>query len=201
VVNGVIRVPTKINYNPYDLVKLIINGKPIDGRPIAFDSNIINQKTMKNSFGAFVKPIKAVTVCPDCGQGMTVDLRLPDPPFLPVSHSCPQCCPAPPPLIDPFVNPLQTGRVPIAELDPLLHNPDKPLKEQPSPVAERFVIPEKALPSPGLSPEPAAGSCEGELVPATATAKTQTGRVVPLPPVEEIAEEVDFDDSSMVDDE
>lgn len=136
-----------MNYNPYDLLQLKINGKPMHGRPFEFDSAVANQKTMKNAFGRLVKPTKLATVCPDCGQGLEINVKLDEPPFRVINYSCHHCHPAPKPLVDPFVNPLQSGRIPVADLDPLLHNPDKPLdKGSVGSVADRFEVPVAALP-------------------------------------------------------
>lgn len=108
-----------MNYNPYDLVPLLINGKPLSGRPLEFDSVVVDQKEMKNSFGSYVKPTRLSTVCPDCGAGLVVDVVLPEPPFKEVSITC-EYCHAPPPPVDPFENPLDTGRVDMRDLDPLV---------------------------------------------------------------------------------
>jgi hypothetical protein len=196
------------DYNPYALVQLLVNGKPIDGRPIAFDSDVVNQKTMKNAFGNFVKPSKVMSVCPDCGQGIEISLHLPDPPFQPYACACPYCRPTPPPVVDPFVNPIQSGRVHLAELDPLLHNPDKPLEE--GSVSDRFCLPQDLSPEPVLTP--------GSESVASAPLKTQKpapvkeeapvrqrepepDREIPLEAADGITEEVDFDDREMIDDE
>ncbi len=148
-----------MNYNPYDLVPLLINGKPMQGRPFEMDSDVVNQKKMTNGFGALVKPSKVMTMCPDCSQGLEVDVRLGEPPFEAVVHTCPYCKPAPPPMVDPFVNPVKTGRVPAASLDPILHSPDKPLSSVGAgeSVADRFNIPEEVVvASPVPSETPAA---------------------------------------------
>lgn len=145
-----------MNYNPFDLVPLTINGKPITGRPFQFDSDVVNQKTMTNAFGALVKPSKVMTMCPDCGQGFELDVKLGDPPFQPYAVACPICKPAPPPLQDPFVNPIKTGRIQAFELDPILHDPKQPLVEKAGTVADRFALPEEspvvASPVPSVAP-------------------------------------------------
>jgi hypothetical protein len=141
------------NYNPYGLVPLLINGKAIDGRPYEFDSDVVNQKTMKNAFGEFVKPSKVVSVCPDCSQGLQIDVQLGEPPFTPVHYTCRFCRPAPLPLPDPFVNPTVSGRVPAFELDPMLRDPVKPLEIPDTVVSERFQMPQEALPLPSSEPQ------------------------------------------------
>ena len=114
-------------YNPYDLIDLLINGKKIHGRPIAFDSDITNHKTMENAFGNYVKPTKLSSCCPDCGQGLEFEVVLNDPPFDVVILTCYHCKPQAPSSPDPFMNPLDDGRIPIHDLDPLLHDPNAAL--------------------------------------------------------------------------
>lgn len=188
-------------YNPYDLIQMVVNGKATYGRPVEYDSQIKNQKTMKNAFGYFVKPIKVVTSCPDCGQGLSINVRLSDPPFMPVKYSCSICNPPPEAPVDPFVNPLETGRVALTELDPLLHNPDKPLQQIEGSVVERFEIPAEAPPVVQETLENILSS--DDLTQPEAPKKTQSGgsRIFPLEPAEGLSEEADFDDSSMVDDD
>jgi len=61
-------------YNPYDLVKIKINGKETYGRPVAFDSDPINIHTLKNKDGELIKPILLTSACPDCGQGLEINI-------------------------------------------------------------------------------------------------------------------------------
>jgi hypothetical protein len=146
-----------VNYSPYDLVPLTINGKSITGRPFQFDSDVVNQMTMTNAFGVVVKPSRVITTCPDCGQGFELDVKLGDPPFQAVVVACPVCKPAPPPVQDPFLNPIKTGRIQAFELDPILHDPKQPLAEKVGTVADRFAMPESpVLPSPVPSVAPTA---------------------------------------------
>ncbi len=140
-----------MNYNPYDLVQLVINGKQLTGRPFEFDSEVVNQKTMTNAFGAVVKPSKVMTMCPDCGQGFELAVKLGDPPFVAVELSCPICKPTPPPIQDPFINPVKTGRIQAFELDPLLQDPKKPLSQEVGSVSDRFTIPEESAVVPPLA--------------------------------------------------
>lgn len=117
------------NYNPYSLLSLIIDGQSIYGRPFEFDSEIADQRSMKNAFGQFVKPTKISTLCPKCGQGLFISITLPDPPFAPIHCLCGVCSPPLPQLSDPFVNPLNSGRVPEFSLDPLLYDPEQALSQ------------------------------------------------------------------------
>lgn len=119
-----------MEYNPYDLVTLRIGGQEIHGRPYEFDSQATNQQTMQNEFGGFVKPTHISTVCPECGQGIMVEnIKLPDPPFPVIDWVCPNCNPGVEPPVDPFMNPLDAGRVADYQLDPLLHNPDEQIMD------------------------------------------------------------------------
>ncbi len=163
------------------------------GRPFEFDSNVVDQKNMKNAFGSYVKPIKITSICPDCGSGLHINVKLADPPFSPVPYTCPYCKPAPPPLIDPFVNPLSTGRVPLVDLNPFLHNPKEPLPEAQGSITDRFHIPEEAVPvpvetleTPLVADEPLQARDQKKNLEKT------------LEKAEGLEEEQDFDDSDMV---
>lgn len=115
-------------YNPYGLIDILINGKPITARPYVFDSEVANQKTMRNAFGNFVKPIRASTSCPDCGQGMDVQFDFKsDPPFELVEFTCKTCYPDLPPLIDPFLNPVKTYKILPSDIDMISYDLEKPL--------------------------------------------------------------------------
>jgi len=143
-------------YNPYDLVPMVINGVEIFGRPIEFDTPIADHNTMENAFGNIVKPSKLSTVCPNCGQGLVVHVKLMDPPFQPVHYSCEHCIPPEPVINDPFNNPIESGRVPASELDPLLHDFNEPITPSGEPIGDRIDVndlaealeePSEALPS------------------------------------------------------
>lgn len=128
-----------MNYNPYDMVPMIINGKEMNGRPFEFDSEIDNSFDMTNAFGNYVKPTKISTCCPDCGDGMEIKVSLlDDPPFDPIEANCQKCYPDRPDVVDPFMNPIESDRVAGYELDPLLHNPDEYVKKDKLTVSERL---------------------------------------------------------------
>lgn len=112
-------------YNPYDLVSMTINGKQMYGRPTAFDSDVSDTKNMTNSFGNLVKPIQLSTTCPDCGQGLLIDVSLGDPPYE-FHTNCAICNPVVH-IPDPFINPVTTNIVPESQLDPLTANIDVPV--------------------------------------------------------------------------
>lgn len=59
-------------YNPYDLVKIIVNGHDTFGRPVAFDTEPVNMHTLLNKNGEVIRPTKLSSVCPDCGQGIEI---------------------------------------------------------------------------------------------------------------------------------
>lgn len=200
-----------MNYNPYDLINLIINGKPITGRPFEFNSTLHDHKRMTNALGALVKPTKVSTMCPDCGQGLYVDVFLDTPPFAPVVVTCSYCQPAPAPFQDPFTNPVQSGRVRSIELDQLIHDPKVALESVDGVVADRFKnafvqasdltsssVPALNKPKSPKSKKKPKKSQERtvETLPAVAPEE----RSVPLPPTDiGFGEEQDFDDSELVD--
>lgn len=127
-------------YNPYDLVPMVINGVEIFGRPIEFDSPIADYNKMENAFGNVVKPSKLSTVCPNCGQGLVVHVKLMDPPFQPIHYSCEHCIPPEPVINDPFNNPIESGRIPASELDPLLHDFSGPIAPSEEPIGDRIDV-------------------------------------------------------------
>lgn len=135
-----------MNYNPYDLVDMRINGKDTHGRPIAFDSDVVDNNMMTNAFGNPVKPEKLSTSCPDCGQGLIYDVALSDPPFDVVEKPCCSAvgvqCPhgyvlEPEPVVDPFMHPVEDGRISSHDLDPLLHD-NSVIEKEESSVADRI---------------------------------------------------------------
>lgn len=131
------KVVSKADYNPYNLVEIIINNHTMYARPIAFDSEIVNHKKCTNAFGKLVKPSKLSTVCPDCGSGLILDVDLCDPPFRPVRCFCEYCNPGRTVLPDPFINPLDAGLVAEHSFDPLLCAPNVVVTDQTT-VAERI---------------------------------------------------------------
>ena len=130
---------SKIVYNPYDLVQIIINGKHHSvGRPVAFDSEVADQMTLLNAFGMIVRPTSISTTCPDCGAGMVIDVELAgDPPFDPYPITC-SCKMKVIPIVDPFVNPVLTRRIKLESLNPLLADIHTPLPQSKLTVAERI---------------------------------------------------------------
>jgi len=128
------------DYNPYDLISIKVNGQDIHGRPFEFDSDIVDQKNLTNAFGSIVKPTKISSCCPDCGQGLEFDVTFGDPPFACVEVICYHCNPDSAPTADPFMNPIDDGRIAGHELDPLLHNPNEQIvgDDDGSSVADRI---------------------------------------------------------------
>jgi len=123
-------------YNPFDPVEITVNGQNMYTRPIEFDSEIANHKDSTNAFGFPVKPSKLSATCPDCGAGLEFDVILSDPPFEIIHCKCYYCYPDQEPVPDPFTNPVETGRVPETELDPLLYDPN--IEQDTGSVAERL---------------------------------------------------------------
>lgn len=202
------------DYNPYDLVPMIVNGEETVGRPFQFDSEAVDPQ-MRNAFGEFVKPSKLSTICPGCGGGLEIDVILGDPPFVPVEYDCPECNPDPLPMPDPFVNPLEAGKVSPHELDPLLHDPNKQIVKDESTVADRLSLSETSTEPKEDVKEPSGSAAEVAPVlekktqrkrkKKTKGAKKKTDsaeRIVPIEPVDGIVgEEVDFDDDDLVESE
>lgn len=125
-------------YNPYALVELSLDGKSTYGRPIAFDSDVVDHKNMKNAFGNYVKPTKVVTTCHKCGQGIELSVMLGAPPFSVYQCTCPYCHPKACPIINPFNNPVKANKILVTELDPMVHDLGKVDTDMPSDtVAER----------------------------------------------------------------
>lgn len=126
-------------YNPYDLISLRINKKPTYGRPVAFDSEVVDQKLMKNSKGEYVKPIQLSTTCMDCGQGFVFDINLKDlsPPFAVLEINCPLCRPKINAVTEVFRNPFKEGLIKENELDPQLMDINN-VKSETGNVSERL---------------------------------------------------------------
>lgn len=129
-----------MSYNPYDLINLVLNGKPTYGRPFEFDSDATDRKNMKNAFGNYMKPKAISTTCPGCGQGLIIQVNLPDPPFPPFVCQCIYCHPVALYMPDPFINPVESGLVEEHELDPMLVNINEPsvISDANTTVAERI---------------------------------------------------------------
>jgi hypothetical protein len=136
-------------YNPYDLVDLIINGHQSYGRPIVFDSEVSDSDTMLNAFGEIVRPVKIASTCPDCGQGLELDIKVNNPPFH-VNVNCYMCntqaVNVPESMvasksgsaIDPFINPIRDGRMSMSDIDPLLYDASYQLSDVDSSVYHRL---------------------------------------------------------------
>lgn len=187
-----------MNYNPYDLVPLVINGKATHGRPYEFDSDVVDQKNMKNSFGNYVKPSKVVTTCPDCSQAVHIDVKLGSPPFAAVEYSCSVCKPPPPVLLNPFVNPVKTGRVQAQDLDPLVKGMPAADSVPVLPIAP--VPPTKRQPKQRVKLSAPVGVQQSTSLPHDGSfLLTPTkASLVNSQKAEGISEEVDFDDADMV---
>lgn len=199
-----------MQYNPYDLVLLIVNGRQMYGRPVSFDSDVVDQKHMKNAFGKYVKPTQISSTCPDCGQGFIIDVKLSEPPFSAYQCLCPVCKPSPPPMLDPFINPVTTNRISVNELDPILHNITDPIPATVLTVADRMKL-EKPKPNkqekPKKSDKQESKQSKNKQKPIVATAQDDDGFVeyndapksTKLEPAEGMdGDEIDFDDEDLV---
>jgi len=186
-------------YNPYDLIPMEINGVPTYGRPTEFDSEITDFEKMENAFGHPVKPKKLSTTCPGCGQGLEVEVKLADPPFSVITHTCQYCSPEVEAPADPFSNPLETGRMAFHELDPLLHNPNAQVVPQSKSVADRVDISKLASISelPEGPPENSQLVVDENLVQALELKKSKGKKrktIKKVEPAEGLEEEQFFDD-------
>lgn len=65
-----------IMQNPYDLIKIKINGKESYGRPVDFDSVPIDTHTLLNKDGVMIRPSVLTSICPDCGQGLVISVTV-----------------------------------------------------------------------------------------------------------------------------
>jgi hypothetical protein len=195
-----------MDYNPYDLLLLEINGVSIDGRPIDFDGDPIN-----NSLAI---PTKVATVCPNCGQGLEFDVQLSNPPFSVIARNC-YLCNVEKEIISPFVNPLDTGEIQNYELEPLLYNPEERIVDDGKSVAERLDVDEKGpesfstvlddqvvlVPKIGLEEKGKTKEELEDMLDSSFVCENVSGPIVPLEPAEGIGAEEDFDDEDMVEDE
>lgn len=129
-----------MNYNPYDLVPLILNGHTTYGRPVEFDSVITNHKNMTNAFGNIMKPSVVSTTCPDCGQGYTLSIECGDPPFEAIEINCPICRPNVEMPESPFIDPVEAGVIGEHQINPEIADIKTGIKEESSTVAERIEL-------------------------------------------------------------
>lgn len=106
-------------YNPFDLIDISINNKPISGRPVLFDSEIVNYDSMVNAFGTIVKPTRLSTTCPDCGQGLLIDVVFDNPPFS-LKTNCYLCNPVKVEEVI-VINPVTENKIRVEELDPSIN--------------------------------------------------------------------------------
>ncbi len=183
------------DYNPYALLEMTVNGTAIYGRPTEFDSEVANPITLLNGFGNIIKPVKVSTVCPDCGQGLLLAVELGDPPYQRLDVDCPLCKKPEKPK-NPFVNPITSGRIAQHELDPLLHNPRQQIIDDGKTLAERVVVPTEATEELSEALKQDLGSETAKKPKAAKKPKKKATkpipeRIVPLPPADDISEELD----------
>ena len=203
-------------------------GEDLYARAVAFNSEIDDPLTQLNSDGNYVIPTIIETTCPDCGALINEEVKLPDPPFDVIFLVCSECNPEPKQFDDPFVNPLEGGIITNADLDPdiIPANKVEKLSEE-STVASRIKkkttakkkpVKKKAAKKSKKSSSSRTTSKPNNVVKvqeklkesqedisedAVAAANVdfvaETGRVVPLEPVEGIGQEEEFDDDDLVD--
>jgi len=113
-----------MDYNPYDLIPVIVNNTgDLYARPVEFDSEVTDLIEMTNADGQPIMPSRIETVCPDCGSVVSMEVKLSNPPFDIINCICGECNPVPVPAADPFINPIETGRIKPSDLDPVILNP------------------------------------------------------------------------------
>lgn len=179
------------NYNPYELLRLLVNGQETYGRPYEFDSEVVDQLKMTNAAGEPVKPTKLVTSCPGCGAGLQFECVLPSPPFGILQYRCEHCDPGLPSFQNPFHNAVRTGRIAPDSLDckTVLALPETP--------------PSGPLVVASLAPNPPPKAKKKvKKRPSKITLEPQ--RTVDLPPAIDLNEEIDLEDlnlDDLVDDE
>ena len=184
-------------YNPYDLVQLKINGHELYGRPVEFDSEPVDTHTMLNKDGNILRPTKITSTCPDCGQGLLFDVKVGDPPYY-IELDCYLCVVKTQPHINPFMNPIEDGRIKQSDIDPLLYNNEN-LIDVATAVSDRVsdfgqtgdAAPSKATKAAKRARKPKKGS----------STKQPTKTAKPLEKAEGLTEEIDFDDADMIETE
>jgi len=113
-----------MDYNPYDLISVTVNNiSDLYARPVEFDSEVVDLTEMTNANGQLIMPSRIETVCPDCGSVVSMEVKLSNPPFGIINCVCGECNPVPVPAADPFINPIETGRIKSSDLDPIILNP------------------------------------------------------------------------------
>lgn len=200
---------------------MLINDQEMMGRPVAFDSEVVDNMTMKNADDEYVVPTKVTLCCPDCGQGLEFELVLDQPPFLVIKETCYNCEEPPPPQIDPFMDPIEEGRIPEHELDPLLHDPKEQIMDSvDSSVAERFQFntaesetgmesleelkesPKKAIKKKKAKKPPKTKKISGKAKKKLPKTKKVVNKKAADEPAEDVGgEEIDFDDDDLVETE
>jgi len=194
-----------MDFNPYNILEVYVNNKPIYARPFEFDSDPVNFNTLENAQGRLIRPIKLATVCPDCGQGLVLEPNLFDAPDdwygsrSYISFNCELCNnDSAEQLADPFFNPIEAGRVSQSELDPLLIGVDE-LEEVQSTVADRLTQredAEKATKKQKKTAKKASASSDGKAAKKKKKAKKKASKKAPKkatqPPIE-----VDDNESSL----
>lgn len=122
-------------YNPYNLLNILINGKPFTARPIELDGEIHNYNSMTDVHGRLIKPKLIHTTCPDCGSLIQHSINAGDPPFGIFIVNCNICNPEYVNL-SPFIDPIQSGNVHLTELSPNIANVTQPIVIEPEPVEQ-----------------------------------------------------------------
>ena len=122
-----------MGYNPYDLIPVTVNNVgDLYARPVEFDSEVVDLIEMTNADGQVIMPSRIETACPDCGSVVSMEVKLFNPPFDIINCICGECNPVPVPAADPFINPIETGRIKPSDLDPVILNPAEDIDDNPT---------------------------------------------------------------------
>jgi len=76
----------KINYNPYDLIKIKLNDEEILARPANFSASIISG--CYDSLGRLIVPTSILATCNKCGKLLEVNVDFQSYPFEVLNISC-----------------------------------------------------------------------------------------------------------------
>ena len=77
---------SKLNYNPYDLVKIVLNGEETNARPTSFSSTITND--CYDSLGRLITPTILSTTCNRCGELLNINVKFDQYPFNIINIYC-----------------------------------------------------------------------------------------------------------------
>ena len=138
--------PKPVEYDPYALVNLVVNGKKCHGRPYQFNTERVDHNTLLDKDGKYIWPTRCTAMCPEC-CGM-LDIELTEPvlgEFALDCRSVTKCgihksiIEATAPDTDPFINPFSNRLMVLDGIDVDLVNAlSTPVIDRNITVAERI---------------------------------------------------------------